>query len=66
MSQVYQVQRLVDDGFGNVWECCTPGCNMEIVRPGKIQCEKCDHNSKKCDCTYGDTSPECRIHGVLR
>lgn len=32
----------LEDGFGNVWyRCDRPGCTLEIVRPGKVQCE-CD------------------------
>lgn len=33
-------QRVLDDGFGNVWEKCEkPDCALEIVRPGKVQCD---------------------------
>lgn len=31
----------IDDGHGNVWALCKPNCQMQIVRPGKVQCE-CD------------------------
>ncbi len=28
----------LDDGFGNLWERCGDACDLEIVRPGKVQC----------------------------
>lgn len=28
----------VADGYGNQWEKCGPECDMEVVRPGKVQC----------------------------
>lgn len=31
----------IDDGFGGVWQLCKPGCQLQIVRPGKVQCD-CD------------------------
>jgi hypothetical protein len=32
----------LDDGFGNVWfKCSDRECGLEIVRPGKVQCELC-------------------------
>jgi len=36
----------IDDGFGNVWELCGPDCELEIVRPGKVQCGKADCPTK--------------------
>jgi len=33
--------RVIEDGSGNTWERCGPTCKLEIVRPGKVQCE-CD------------------------
>lgn len=33
---------VLDDGFGNQWTKCGPDCCLEIVRPGKVQCSKCD------------------------
>lgn len=30
----------IDDGFGTQWFKCGPDCGMEIVRPGKVQCDK--------------------------
>ena len=38
-------QNYLDDGFGNRWpKCGDSNCEMEIVRPGKVQCnrEGCD------------------------
>lgn len=31
----------VEDGFGSVWQRCKEDCRLEVVRPGKVQCE-CD------------------------
>ena len=34
--------RVLDDGFGNTWTTCEhDDCGLEIVRPGKVQCERC-------------------------
>jgi hypothetical protein len=34
------------DGFGNYWLLCDrKDCALEIVRPGKVQCNICDENS---------------------
>lgn len=35
----------LDDGFGNVWQKCGPECELEIVRPGKVQCNRCDERA---------------------
>jgi hypothetical protein len=33
---------IISDGFGNSWAAkCHCGGDMEIVRPGKVQCSKC-------------------------
>lgn len=32
---------VLDDGFGNTWALCSAECKLEIVRPGKVQCD-CD------------------------
>lgn len=34
----------LDDGFGNIWmKCRSPECDLQIVRPGKVQCsDYCD------------------------
>lgn len=37
----------VDDGFGNKWSRCKKDCALEIVRPGKVQCE-CDNLCDRC------------------
>ena len=35
--------RKLADGHGNIWlECGWIGCQLEIVRPGKVQCVLCD------------------------
>ena len=37
-------KEILDDGFGNQWSAVCPTCkepNMQIVRPGKVQCPKC-------------------------
>jgi hypothetical protein len=31
----------ISDGFGSVWLLCKPDCGIQVVRPGKAQCE-CD------------------------
>lgn len=36
----------VEDTFGGVWERCKPDCKLQVVRPGKVQCE-CDFD---CPC----------------
>lgn len=29
----------IEDGFGNYWpRCKRPDCDLEVVRPGKVQC----------------------------
>lgn len=36
--------RELDDGFGNVWvKCDDEECGLHIVRPGKVQCERCEY-----------------------
>lgn len=34
--------QLITDEFGNYWQRCGPNCELEIVRPGKVQCNYCD------------------------
>ena len=29
---------MVEDDHGNGWFKCGPECDMEVVRPGKVQC----------------------------
>jgi hypothetical protein len=35
-------QDCIADGFGNEWLKCGPDCDMEVVRPGKVQCSCMD------------------------
>lgn len=40
---LHQEQRLaraqtVEDGFGGTWVKCSPTCDLQVVRPGKVQC----------------------------
>jgi len=39
---------VVDDGHGNVWFPCRPGCDLQVVRPGKAQCS-CPDNMVSAD-----------------
>lgn len=32
---------VVEDGFGSSWAKCSATCDLEVVRPGKVQCS-CD------------------------
>lgn len=34
----------VEDGFGGSWLRCKPGCDLHVVRPGKVQCSCEDHD----------------------
>jgi len=36
----------VGDGFGTFWARCKVDCKMEVVRPGKVQCE-CEREGAK-------------------
>lgn len=29
----------IEDGHGNSWPKCKPDCRMQVVRPGKVQCD---------------------------
>lgn len=41
----------ITDGFAT-WECCRPdGCGLEVVRPGKVQCNADDCPTKQGDKT---------------
>lgn len=34
----------INDGFGNEWKLCDkPDCQLAVVRPGKAECQRCDH-----------------------
>jgi len=51
------MSEMIEDGFGNAWQKCGPGCHLEFVRPGKVQC-LCDydpsspHEEGLPDCPY--------------
>lgn len=30
----------IEDGFGSSWATCGPGCDLQVVRPGKVQCNR--------------------------
>ena len=30
----------IEDGFGGYWTTCGPGCDLQVVRPGKVQCNR--------------------------
>lgn len=36
-----QEREVVEDGFGGGWAKCGPDCRLQVVRPGKVQCD-CD------------------------
>lgn len=41
-------ERTIEDGFGSCWELCDrQDCGLQVVRPGKAQ----------CDCNY-DEDPQ--------
>jgi hypothetical protein len=55
VANVNENERDLDDGFGNVWEkCAHEDCALEIVRPGKVQCLRCQ---------YGDEQPLRNVDG---
>jgi hypothetical protein len=33
------VRENISDGFVNSWPLCKPDCQLQVVRPGKVQCE---------------------------
>jgi hypothetical protein len=42
----------ISDGFGSEWNSYCPKCGkktMEVVRPGKVQCNNCDDKEFGCD-----------------
>jgi hypothetical protein len=39
-------QEYITDGFGNEWAKCGPDCDMEVVRPGKVQCSCIEFESQ--------------------
>lgn len=30
----------IEDGFGGYWSTCGQGCDLQVVRPGKVQCNQ--------------------------
>jgi len=38
----------IEDGFGSCWARCKPDCQLEVVRPGKCQCNDCDSKCGTC------------------
>lgn len=30
----------IEDGFGGYWTTCGSGCDLQVVRPGKVQCNR--------------------------
>jgi hypothetical protein len=38
-AQPRLTDEILDDGFGSTWKKCGPKCRMNIVRPGKVQCD---------------------------
>lgn len=40
----------VEDGFGGVWlRCHYSDCDLSVVRPGKVQCSRCDVDSLRAE-----------------
>lgn len=46
-------KRTVDDGFGEVMMCARIDCNLEVVRPGKVQCRG-EYDSLGCPHTESE------------
>jgi len=44
----------IDDGHGNRWQRCGSGCDLHVVRPGKVQC-----NVTSDDCPDRSTCGAC-------
>lgn len=43
-------RKTIEDGFGGSWSAICPYCkreSMQVVRPGKIQCQSCDETVKQ-------------------
>lgn len=40
---------LISDGYGNAWRKCGVDCDLQVVRPGKVQCS-CDDYSVGSTC----------------
>ena len=56
----------ISDGEGSEWPLCMPGCGLEVVRPGKVQCfcdDLEDDDAKMIhDQTEGGERPEPQQH----
>lgn len=47
-DNIFRRKEILDDGFGNSWRKCNKkNCALEIVRPGKVQCEICEYEIKE-------------------
>lgn len=44
----------IEDGFGSAFSLCDPKCTVEIVRPGKAQCNGLEGNPVE-PCPWGNT-----------
>lgn len=40
MNQHAPKRAEVSDGFGSTWLLCGDDCGLEVVRPGKVQCDR--------------------------
>ena len=39
--ELFDEERVVDDGFGSLWEKCDRlDCSLQVVRPGSVQCDE--------------------------
>ena len=45
--------RTVDDGFGETFMCARIDCDLEVVRPGKVQCRG-EYDSLGCPSTTSE------------
>jgi len=46
-------ERTVNDGFGEVMMCARIDCDLEVVRPGKVQCRG-EYDSLGCPHTESE------------
>jgi hypothetical protein len=54
----------IEDGFGGAWRLCHERCGLQVVRPGKVQCE-CDgmDEATKALMLASDPDEQCDILG---
>ena len=52
-KQTVDVSRQVDDGYGSTMMCARIDCDLEVVRPGKVQCRG-EYDSLGCPATHSD------------